>query len=80
MFNLTLIYNLDAVALINEKSSAMESSASDENDASSRDKKEAGTLTAQQVIPSPFRRHHLKFGVLGKRSDGMIKLKSYSIC
>ncbi len=44
-----------------------DSSASDENDASPRDKKDAGTVTAQHIIPSPLRRHHLKFGVLGKR-------------
>ena len=45
----------------------IESSASDENDASFRNKKETGTITSQQIIPSPLRRHHLKFGVLGKR-------------
>jgi hypothetical protein len=53
--------------LIDEKSSMMENSASDESDASLRDKKETGTITAQHIIPSPHRRHHLKFGVLGKR-------------
>ena len=40
---------------------------SDENDASVRNKKDAGVVTAQQLIPAPLRRHHLKFGVLGKR-------------
>jgi hypothetical protein len=61
----------------------IESSASDENDASSlRNKKSTGASAAQQAIPSPLRRHHLKFGVLGKRysygylgkrNDGMKK-------
>lgn len=60
----------------------IESSASEENDESSRNKKEAGIIPAQNFIPSPFRRHHLKFGVLGKRhsfgylgkrTDGMRK-------
>jgi len=60
-------FELDAAALIDEKSSLIDSSASDENDASVRDKKDAGTVTAQHIIPSPLRRHHLKFGVLGKR-------------
>jgi hypothetical protein len=60
-------FELDATALIDEKSSLVESSASDENDASVRDKKDAGIITAQHIIPSPLRRHHLKFGVLGKR-------------
>jgi hypothetical protein len=45
----------------------IESSASDEHDAPFRNKKETGTVAAQQIIPSPLRRHHLKFGVLGKR-------------
>ncbi len=45
----------------------VDSSASDENDASLREKKDAGIITAQHIIPSPIRRHHLKFGVLGKR-------------
>jgi len=57
----------DAAALIDEKSSLIDSSASDENDASLRDKKDAGIITPQHIIPSPLRRHHLKFGVLGKR-------------
>jgi len=57
----------DAAPLVDEKSSLIETSASDENDASLRDKKDAGIITAQHVIPSPLRRHHLKFGVLGKR-------------
>jgi len=60
----------------------IESSESDENDASFRDKKDAGMITTQHIIPSPLRRHHLKFGVLGKRysygylgkrNEGMIK-------
>jgi hypothetical protein len=71
---------LDAAALINE-GAMFESSASDENDASLRSKKETGVSAAHHLIPSPLRRHHLKFGVLGKRysygylgkrSDGMI--------
>lgn len=45
----------------------MESTASDENDASLRSKKDASLTAAQHFIPSPHRRHHLKFGVLGKR-------------
>lgn len=45
----------------------MESSASDENEASIRDKKNVDVLSAQHVVPAPLRRHHLKFGVLGKR-------------
>ena len=45
----------------------VESSASDENDASVRNKKEANGIAPQQTIPVPLRRHHLKFGVLGKR-------------
>ena len=44
-----------------------DSSASDENDASLREKKNTDILTAQHAIPTPLRRHHLKFGVLGKR-------------
>ena len=40
---------------------------SDENDASVRNKKDTGVVAAQQLIPAPLRRHHLKFGVLGKR-------------
>ncbi|CAF0916919.1 unnamed protein product [Adineta ricciae] len=58
---------LDAAALPNEKSAMVESSASDENDASVRNKKEANGIAPQQTIPVPLRRHHLKFGVLGKR-------------
>jgi hypothetical protein len=70
--------------LVNEKSSLIENSASDENDASLRDKKDASVITTQHIIPSPLRRHHLKFGVLGKRysygylgkrNDGMRKMK-----
>ncbi len=62
----------------------IENSASDENDASLRDKKDASVITAQHIIPSPLRRHHLKFGVLGKRysygylgkrNEGMRKMK-----
>jgi len=45
----------------------MESSASDEYDASLRSKKDTSASAAQQLVPSPIRRHHLKFGVLGKR-------------
>ena len=45
----------------------IDSNASEEIDGNLRNKKESGILTAQQVIPSPLRRHHLKFGVLGKR-------------
>lgn len=45
----------------------MENSASDEHEASLRSKKDAGMLGTQQLIPSPLRRQHLKFGVLGKR-------------
>jgi hypothetical protein len=52
---------------MSEKSSMAESSGSDENDAPLRNKKEVGILSAQHIIPSPPRRHHLKFGVLGKR-------------
>jgi len=57
-------------------------SASDEHDTSLRNKKDTGVVETQQLIPSPYRRHHLKFGVLGKRyaygylgkrNDGMIK-------
>lgn len=44
-----------------------DSSASDENDGSLREKKNTDILTAQHAIPTPLRRHHLKFGVLGKR-------------
>ena len=71
----------DAAALINEEA-MIESSASDENDASLRSRKDAG-ISATHQIPSPLRRHHLKFGVLGKRysygylgkrTDGMIFL------
>ena len=58
---------LDAAALLDEKSALMESSASDENEASIRDKKNVEILTGQHVVPAPLRRHHLKFGVLGKR-------------
>lgn len=63
----------------------IESSASDENDASLRDKKDADITAAQHIIPSPLRRHHLKFGVLGKRysygylgkrNEGMHKKKA----
>lgn len=62
----------------------MENSASDENDASSRSKKDTSLLAAQHFIPPPQRRQHLKFGVLGKRyaygylgkrNDGMIHEK-----
>ena len=56
----------DAAALINDDT-IVDSNASEEIDGSFRAKKELGLLTAQQVIPSPLRRHHLKFGVLGKR-------------
>jgi hypothetical protein len=49
-----------------------ESSASDEDDALLRSKKDTRVSATQQVIPSPHRRHHLKFGVLGKRNDGRI--------
>jgi len=52
--------------LIGDKSSLVDSSASDENEASLRDKKDT-VLAGQNIIPSPLRRHHLKFGVLGKR-------------
>lgn len=58
--------NSDAAALINDDA-IIDSNASEEIDGSLRAKKESGLLTAQQVIPSPLRRHHLKFGVLGKR-------------
>ncbi|CAF3267304.1 unnamed protein product [Rotaria socialis] len=61
------IAHTGATASTDDKSSIVESSASDENDASLRNKKETGISTAQQMIPSPLRRHHLKFGVLGKR-------------
>ncbi|CAF0727293.1 unnamed protein product [Rotaria sp. Silwood1] len=61
------IAHTEATVLIDDKSSIVESSASDENDVSLRNKKEAGLMTAQHIIPSPLRRHHLKFGVLGKR-------------
>lgn len=59
----------------------LENSASNEHDTSIRSKKDIGALGTQQIIPSPNRRHHLKFGVLGKRyaygylgkrNDGMI--------
>jgi hypothetical protein len=72
----------DAAALINEEG-MIESSASDENDASLRSRKDTGISATHQLIPSPLRRHHLKFGVLGKRysygylgkrTDGMIFL------
>ena len=56
----------DASALFNEQS-MIESTASEENDASLRSKKDASLSAAQHFIPSPHRRHHLKFGVLGKR-------------
>lgn len=77
------IYQLDASALFNDKS-IMENSASDENDASLRSKKDTSLSAAQHFIPSPHRRHHLKFGVLGKRyaygylgkrNDGMRYMK-----
>ena len=55
--------HLDAAPLINEESMID----SDENDASVRSKKDTGVVAAQQLIPAPLRRHHLKFGVLGKR-------------
>ncbi|UJR25594.1 hypothetical protein I4U23_006938 [Adineta vaga] len=70
-FVLVLVFQkayLDAAAVINEKSAMIESSGSDENNASLRDKKEANGLAAiEQNMPVPVRRHHLKFGVLGKR-------------
>ncbi|CAF1253121.1 unnamed protein product [Adineta ricciae] len=56
----------DAAALIND-ASILENSASNEDYASVRNKKDTSALGAQQVIPTPLRRHHLKFGVLGKR-------------
>ncbi len=61
------IRSIDAAALIDEKSSLIESHASGEGDASVRNKKDTSAITAQHMIPSPLRRHHLKFGVLGKR-------------
>ena len=57
---------LDAASLFNDEP-MIESAASDETDSASRSKKEAGTSAGQHLIPSPLRRHHLKFGVLGKR-------------
>lgn len=57
---------VDAASLINEEP-MIESTASDEIDSALRSKKEAGVLAGQHLIPSPLRRHHLKFGVLGKR-------------
>ncbi len=59
-----------------------ENSASDENEASLRSKKDVSALGAPHVIPSPQRRYQLKFGALGKRyaygylgkrNDGMMK-------
>jgi len=86
MFLFLSNWKLDAAPLVDEKSSMIESSASDENDASLRDKKDAGIITPQHIIPSPLRRHHhLKFGVLGKRysydysgkqNESMRKMKS----
>jgi len=64
---LVLIFKIaytDSAAVIKKKSSIVESSASDENEASLRNKKEAA---GQKVMLSPFLRHTLKFGVLGKR-------------
>ncbi|CAF0865913.1 unnamed protein product [Adineta steineri] len=61
------IAHIDAAAFNNEKLPMIESSSSDENDASLRNKKEVGTISVQHIIPAPHRRHHLKFGVLGKR-------------
>ncbi|UJR23321.1 hypothetical protein I4U23_026335 [Adineta vaga] len=66
---MVLVFKLaytDAAALINEES-MVDSSASDEDYSSIRRKKDTSAFTGQQVIPSPHRRHHLKFGVLGKR-------------
>ncbi|CAF1315273.1 unnamed protein product [Adineta steineri] len=66
---MVLVFKLaftDAAALIHDDS-IIESSASDEDDASLRHKKDTGLSAAQQLVPSPIRRHHLKFGVLGKR-------------
>lgn len=45
----------------------IDSNASEEIDGNSRAKKDSSISAAQQFIPSPLRRHHLKFGVLGKR-------------
>ncbi|CAF1167564.1 unnamed protein product [Rotaria sordida] len=61
------IAHADATVLNDDKSSMVENSASDENDESLRNKKEISFITAQHIIPLPLRRHHLKFGVLGKR-------------
>lgn len=72
--------NLDAAALTNDDS-LIESAASDEYDGTLRNKKSTDVSTMQHFFQAPFRRPHLRFGVLGKRysygylgrrSDGII--------
>ncbi|CAF2413916.1 unnamed protein product [Rotaria sp. Silwood2] len=60
------VKSIHAAALINEEP-MNESSESDEYDVSYRNRKNLDISATQQLTPHPFRRQHLKFGVLGKR-------------
>ncbi|CAF0902270.1 unnamed protein product [Rotaria sordida] len=61
-----VFYFAYAAALFHEEPMA-ESMESDEYIGSLRNKKDLDISATQQLTPHPFRRQHLKFGVLGKR-------------
>ena len=46
---------------------------SEEKGISARSISDMSNAHGEQLIPSPVRRHHLKFGVLGKRNEGKAK-------